>query len=400
MRVVGMISGTSLDAIDVAVADLRRDEADETTVSLEPIGDVSVDYPPALRRDVEKLLPPAATTAAAVCQLDTRLGRAFADAATTAINALGGDLIVSHGQTVYHWVEDNRALGTLQLGQPAFIAEATGLPVVADLRVRDIAAGGHGAPLVSLFDTLLLADRPGTPAALNLGGIANLTICRQQGASDAESAPIAFDVGPANALLDAFLTDVTGGAEVYDRGGARASAGTVIKPLLDGLLNDPYYALAAPKSTGKELFHLGYLREHLGQLDEEPHVNDVVATLTELTARTVADAAGHHGVDWLVAAGGGANNPALLGRLTAHLDDVPVTTIDSLGVPIDAKEAYAFALLGWLTIHGQAGTVAACTGAAHPSILGAVLPGRRGLPMVDGLPKRPSRLRIAGGAHA
>jgi anhydro-N-acetylmuramic acid kinase len=245
--------------------------------------------------------------------------------------------------------------GTLQLGQPAWIAERTGLPVVADLRARDVAAGGQGAPLVSLLDTLLLAGRAGTPAALNLGGIANLTV-----------PPIAFDTGPANALLDAAARHFTG--RPYDEDGRLAAAGTVNREWLGRLLEDPYYARPAPKSTGKEHFHAGYVAF-------DGRAEDVLATLTRLTARTVADAARRHGVTEVITSGGGVRNPALMAALREELAPARLVTSEALGLPAQAKEAYAFALLGFLTHHGIAGTLPSATGARHASVLGSVTPG-------------------------
>ena len=198
MRVVGMISGTSMDGIDVAVADLQFAG---DTVELRPLGAASREYPAELRARVGAVLPPAATTAEEVCRLDTLVGQAFAAAATFAVDELGAgavDLIVSHGQTIFHWVDPGgRRRGTLQVGQPAWIVEATGIPVVADLRSRDIAAGGHGAPLASTLDELLLGGSGETAAALNLGGISNMTVVGP------DAPTIAFDIGPANALIDA-----------------------------------------------------------------------------------------------------------------------------------------------------------------------------------------------------
>jgi 1,6-anhydro-N-acetylmuramate kinase len=193
MRVIGLMSGTSYDAIDAAAAGLSLVG---DSVVLEPLGMVSAPYDEELREALAAALPPAATTLAEVCRLDTLIGQAFAAAAVRANDELcdgRAELVASHGQTVYHWVADGAVHGTLQLGQPAWIAEATGLPVVADFRPRDIAAGGQGAPLVSLVDLLWLRGRSGTPVALNLGGIANLT------APDGT----AFDTGPACALIDA-----------------------------------------------------------------------------------------------------------------------------------------------------------------------------------------------------
>ncbi|MGH3381149.1 MAG: anhydro-N-acetylmuramic acid kinase [Actinoallomurus sp.] len=392
MRVIGLISGTSFDAIEVAAAELTAAGEDLT---LRPLGSLSVPYSPGLTADIAGALPPAATTAGALCSLDTRVGQAFAEAAARGIGELAGghaDLVVSHGQTIFHWVEDGRVLGTLQAGQPAWIAERTGLPVVADLRSRDVAAGGQGAPLVSLFDTLLLSG--GTPrAALNLGGIANITVV----AEGREA--IAFDTGPANALLDAVVAEATGGTRRYDAGGAGAAAGTVHDGLLELLLAEPYYAAPPPKTTGKELFNLAYLGKALAALgDRRPSHEDLLATLTRLTATTVARAVAPYGVGEVIASGGGTANPVLLADLAAELrrsGGATLRTIDELGIPSGAKEAYAFAVLGWLTAHGLPGTVASCTGAAGPRVLGSVVPGADGrLPAQAPSPVPPRRLRV------
>ncbi|MER5826432.1 anhydro-N-acetylmuramic acid kinase [Streptomyces mirabilis] len=384
MRVIGLMSGTSYDAIDAAAAELTLEGEDLT---LRPLGMVSEAYDGALGEALAAALPPAATTLAEVCRLDTLIGQAFAAAAVRADRELcggGAELVASHGQTVYHWVEDGRAHGTLQLGQPAWIAEATGLPVVADFRPRDIAAGGQGAPLVSLVDLLWLRGRAGTPVALNLGGIANLT------APDGT----AFDSGPGCALVDVAVRGLTGGRLNYDMDGALAARGTVHEPLLDRLLAEPYYALPAPKTTGKELFHLGHLRDALtgfGTLTAE----DVIATLTRLTARTVADAVRSVGATEVIASGGGTRNPALMAMLEAELPGVPVRTSDALGLPAAAKEAYAFAVLGFLTLHGLTGTDPVSTGARHPSVLGSITPGRGGLRLPPRAGAAPVRLVLA-----
>ena len=388
MRVVGMISGTSMDGIDVAVADLQFAG---DTVELRPLGAASREYPAELRARLGAVLPPASTTAEDVCRLDTLVGQTFAEAATFAVDELGGgavDLIVSHGQTIFHWVDGSgRARGTLQIGQPAWIVEATGIPVVADLRARDIAAGGHGAPLASTLDELLLAGSDETAGALNLGGIANITVVTP-------GAPtIAFDIGPANALIDAAVSQATGGAEAFDRDGARARRGRVHADLLERLLAEPYYRQPPPKSTGKELFHAGYLGDHvaaIGTID----VDDVVATVTALTAITVADACRESGLRRLVASGGGVDNPALMERLGAELPAVPITRFDEYGIPGGAKEAYLFALIGFFTVHQLPGNIASATGAAGPAVLGCVLPGRDGFPAVTPRTSPPKRLVI------
>ncbi|WP_405592859.1 anhydro-N-acetylmuramic acid kinase [Streptomyces sp. NBC_01092] len=381
MRVIGLMSGTSYDAIDAGAVDLSLDG---DSLVLEPLGLVSEAYDEALREALTAALPPGATSMAEVCRLDTRIGQAFAAAAVRAVRELcdgRAELIASHGQTVYHWAEDGRVYGTLQLGQPGWIAEATGLPVVADFRSRDIAAGGQGAPLVSLVDLLWLRGRPGTPVALNLGGIANLT------APDGT----AFDTGPGCALIDAAARGFSGGRLSYDVDGALAGRGGVHEPLLRRLLEEPYYALPAPKTTGKELFHLGHLRDALSGVGTLP-AEDVVATLTMLTARTVADAVRTLGATEVIASGGGTRNPTLMRMLGQRLPGVALRTSDGLGLPSAAKEAYAFAVLGFLTAHGLPGTEPSATGARQARVLGSITPGREGLRLPPPAGERPRRL--------
>ncbi|RSM85430.1 anhydro-N-acetylmuramic acid kinase [Kibdelosporangium aridum] len=355
-RVLGLLSGTSVDAIDVALAEFRLSG---DVVELAPAGHLDMEYPPDLR---DELLAASSCNPEQMCRLDTRIGQSFANAAATALREFGeADVIASLGQTVYHWVEDGVCLGTLQLGQPAWIAERTGLPVISDLRARDVAAGGHGAPLAGLFDRLWLRG----DVALNIGGIANVTL-----PSDKPRDRAAFDTGPGNALLDAAAEMLTG--KRFDKDGELALAGTVRKDLLDVLLEDEYYRRPAPKSTGKEHFDIGYLKAALAQVPEVTGP-DLMATLVELTAVTIADACAGHRV---VASGGGVRNPALMAALKRRLD---IVTSDALGIPGDAKEAYLTALLGFLTWHGIPADPR--TGADGPRLLGSITPGRDPLRM-------------------
>ena len=314
MRVLGMISGTSHDGIDVAVVDFAMDGG---TLACRIEHSDSVPYDPQLRSRIIAALPPARPGFEAACELDTSIGQAFAAVAADVLAALGPDrpdLICSHGQTVFHWVVDGHARGTLQLGQPAWIAEATGVPVLSDVRAADVAAGGEGAPLVSVLDRMLLEPyrAAGVRAgALNLGGISNITVC----APDAE--PTAWDIGTANALIDAVVTAEPATPDTFDRDGALAASGTVIPALLTELLAEPYYRLPPPKSSGKELFHLGYVHQAIGRAGVRPGLADLVATLAELAAVTVAGAVSEAKVEVLVAAGGGVRNPVLMGRITA-----------------------------------------------------------------------------------
>jgi len=390
VRVIGLISGTSYDAVEAAAAELRL-EGD--TLVLEPLGGLSVPYEDELRAAVAAALPPAPTTVAELCELDTAIGQAFAAVAQRAVLELCGgdaDLVCSHGQTLFHWVRDGVVLGTLQVGQPAWIAEVTGLPVVADLRTRDVAAGGQGAPLVSVLDVLLLRGRPGATAALNLGGIANVTVVVPG------QEPVAFDTGPANALIDAAVGHLTQGRAQFDADGAMAARGTVVAPLLERLLAEPYYAQAPPKSTGKELYHLPYLLEALQGLGPV-RPEDLLATLTALTAQTVADALRPFGPTEVIAAGGGTRNPTLMAQLAERVSGARVTTVADFGLAPEAKEAYAFAVLGFLTAHGLPGALPACTGARRAAVLGSVTPGLRGLPDASTAASVPDRLIVQEG---
>ncbi|MBB4929561.1 anhydro-N-acetylmuramic acid kinase [Lipingzhangella halophila] len=386
MIVLGLSSGTSTDGIDVAAA---RFALDGDLVRLAPLGHLSVAYSAELRRAIRAALPPAATTMHEVCEIDTRIGQEFAAAAQRGVRELAGeraDLISSHGQTVYHWVSDATVHGTLQLGQPAWIAEATGLPVVSDLRASDVAAGGQGAPLASLLDVLLLSGRAERAAALNLGGIANVTVVRD------DAPPVAFDTGPANALLDAAARRVSGGRAQRDDDGAIARSGRVDPTLLDQLLAEPYYRLPPPKTTGLELFGADYLDAALAR--GAPPEGDLLATLVELTAVTVADALRPYEVTEVLASGGGTRNPALMDRLAHRLHPARISAPDDLGLDSDAKEAYLFALLGFLTWHGVAGSVPACTGARRAAVAGRITPGPAPLRLPEPATTVPNRLRV------
>nr|WP_272955937.1 anhydro-N-acetylmuramic acid kinase [Actinopolymorpha rutila] len=387
-----MMSGTSYDGIDVAAADLAFDG---TEIVLRPLGELALPLDPGIRDLIGATLPPAQTSMADVCRLDTVLGQAFGEAAARGAEELAGgraDLVVSHGQTLFHWIDDGQARGTLQLGQPAWIAERTGLPVVSDLRSRDITRGGQGAPLVSILDVLLLPPGPTARAALNLGGIANLTLVRPDGDV------LAYDLGPANALVDLACRRYFD--RPYDVDGEIAASGSVSEKLLAALLDEPYFRRPPPKSTGKELFHGGYLDAALlGVPDLSPA--DIVATVTELTARLVATECGTHRVGELIVSGGGVRNGRLMHRIrelagadSADGADVRIRPIDDLGLPSDGKEAYAFALLGFLTFHGVTGTVPACTGADAATVLGSITPGRGPLRLPEPPGVVPTRLRI------
>jgi anhydro-N-acetylmuramic acid kinase len=370
-RVVGLMSGTSVDAIDVAVADFV---ADGDVLHLRCRGDLELPMPPGLRERVLAVLPPATPGTEEICRLDADLGMAFADAADRAIEVLGDgsvDLVVSHGQTLHHDVQDGSVRGTLQVGQPAIIAERTGVEVLADLRARDVAAGGQGAPLVAILDELLLRGHDVPAACCNLGGIANLTVVTP-------AAPtIAFDAGPANALLDLAVRRFSDGRITRDTDGALAAAGTVDASLLSVLLADDYLDRPPPKSTGKERYNGPYLDAALAAAPVAS-LEDLLATLCAAAAQAVVAAAARSEVGVVYASGGGAHNRALMEHLRRGLDShgAHLRTTDDLGMPGDAKEAYAMALIGYLTWHGIPANVPSATGARGPRLLGSVTPGR------------------------
>ncbi|MEV1287063.1 anhydro-N-acetylmuramic acid kinase [Micromonospora sp. NPDC049679] len=385
MRIIGLMSGTSHDGVDIAAAAFDRDGDD---LRLTPLGARSLPYDDELQGAIAGVLPPGGTTIEQVCRLDTLLGKRFADAAAAGVELAGhADLIVSHGQTVFHWISGGQALGTLQLGAPAWIAARTGVPVLSDLRGADIAAGGQGAPLVPVFDALLLAESGAARAALNLGGIANLTVVAP------DAAPVGYDIGPANALLDAATRRFYD--EPCDVDGRHAARGRVHEDLLRLLLAEPFYARPAPKSTGKELFHGGYLTARLAELHPAPPPDDVLATLTELTALIVAAECDRHDIGEVIAAGGGVRNPVLMARLREFGGARwRLRTSDELGVPVQAKEAYAFALLGWLSWHGLPGALPSVTGARAAAVLGSWTPGAAPLRLPPPAVTPPRRLRV------
>lgn len=392
MIIAGLMTGTSADALDLVLAEFVHDgHSDASELGVRILASREVEFDHRLRADILRLLEPGDVPLSLVSSVDARLGRFSAEAVQNLCTESGVDcdLVVSHGQTVRHDITDGVVTSTLQIGQPAWIAEATGAPVLSDVRARDVAAGGQGAPLVGILDGLLAGAVETPTAVLNLGGIANITVITP------ERAPFAFDTGPANALIDVLARGITKGEEGFDRDGELAAQGTIDDELLIELLADPYYRLPAPKSTGKELFHADYLDRFLGtraNLGE----HDAIATVTALTARTVADACRGHGVTRVIASGGGTRNPVLMSRLCSDLGpEVTVSSTDeAFGLPEGAKEALLMALLGWLSWNGLAGTEPNLTGAAHPSIAGRISPGHGPLNLPEPLEVRPTHLKI------
>lgn len=374
MRIIGLISGTSIDAIDAALVEIEREQQ---TLHLAVRAFRMWPWDEALRERLRGLMPPNVGSTAAVCELNVLAGEAFADAACRLAEDAGVpiesvDLIASHGQTVYHQVAPGTTRSTLQLGAAAIMAERTGCTVAADFRLRDMAAGGEGAPLVPYLDLLLLRDRHKRRAAQNIGGIGNVTFVPPTGDV------VAFDTGPGNVLIDEAVRLLTGGTQTFDRGGLIAAAGTVDSDLLEAWMLHPYFRLPIPKSTGRELFGAAEAREYVRQARERGLADaDSVATLTALTARSIAQAYRDFlpALDEALIGGGGARNATLMRMLAEALPGVAVRTMDDVGLDADAKEAVAFALLGYAALHGWPGNVQAATGAARPVILGSITPG-------------------------
>jgi anhydro-N-acetylmuramic acid kinase len=387
MKVIGMISGTSYDGMDIACCEF---EQVGDTIEIKQIGFESVEYTSELHDLIADSMPPREITMERVCILDTRIAQEFSQAAQRTMKRFEfqPDLIVSHGQTLFHWINaEHKAEGTLQLGEPSWIAEETGVPVLSNIRSRDVAAGGHGAPLVSILDHLLFNSSEQAQGALNLGGISNITVA----GSDLKS--IAYDIGPANGLMDAAIFAFTKGAKSFDESGAVAAAGVIDQELLKRFLTEPYYGLPAPKSTGKELFHLPYIIDFAGAVATW-NLPNLMATLLELTVETVAREVEKFNLVKLYVAGGGSANPVLMARLTQRLPNCEVHSMAALGVDPRAKEGLTFALIGYLSMHGHTGQVPSCTGARGERILGSLTPGVNGFHVPAANPVKPVRVRI------
>ena len=380
MRVAGIMSGTSLDGIDVAIVDIEEKAGDAA-----PAWQLTSFYTRELEAGQREEIHSAIVhgNAQSLCRLHARLGEWFAQAVLDACAAARIDvgsvhLIGSHGQTIWHEPPAAQERGaTLQLGDPATIAERTGIAVVSDFRTRDVAAGGEGAPLVPWVDRFLFALPGRARVLLNIGGIGNLTWVPPQGSTEPL---IAFDTGPGNALMNSAVETITDGAEHFDVDARRAARGRVDQTVLAELLAHPYFSRVPPKSTGREMFGQPFLET---LLNRHPHLRQdtdaLLATLNALTARTIADAVKRwvpRGVEELVATGGGSRNPLLMQQLRELLAPINVRDGQVLGVDPDAKEAVAFAVLAWAHMTGRAGNEPAATGARGPRILGSYTPGK------------------------
>jgi anhydro-N-acetylmuramic acid kinase len=370
--VIGLMSGTSVDGIDAALVRVRG-AGPGATLCCEHFASYSFDAD--VRAAIFKLFRPETATVVDVCRMNFTLGEVFASAALRLMAEAGVkpeqvDLIGSHGQTVWHEPNPVAAGGivsrsTLQLGEPAIIAQRTGVVTVADFRVADIAAGGQGAPLVPYLDYCLLRDARLNRATQNIGGIGNVTYLPAGcGAKEIR----AFDTGPGNMVIDALCAELFG--QPFDRDGAIAATGTVDADRLNELMAHPYFQAQPPKTTGRELFGVQFARQLIGRAAPA----DLVATATAFTARSIADAYRRFlgPVDEVIVGGGGARNPVLMRMLAAELPEAKVMTHEAVGINSDAKEAIAFALLANDCAAGLPTNVPGATG-GRPAVLGKVI---------------------------
>ncbi|WP_130834949.1 anhydro-N-acetylmuramic acid kinase [[Erwinia] mediterraneensis] len=362
-RYIGVMSGTSLDGVDVVLAAIDDHVVARQASYCHPM-------PQALRQQILAVCQGQSLTLSQLGQLDTRLGKLFAEAVMTLMQQqeLDAEDVVAigcHGQTVWHEPQ-GEAPSTLQIGDNNQIVATTGVTVVGDFRRRDMALGGQGAPLVPAFHQALLMDSQERRMVLNIGGIANLSLLLP-------GEPVrGYDTGPGNMLIDAWIWRHQG--KPYDKEGNWARSGQVVTPLLQQMLSDPWFALPPPKSTGREYFNLGWVEQHLQRFPGVAPA-DVQATLTELTALTVArQVMLNDGCERLLVCGGGGRNPLLMARLAAHLPGTEVGPTEALGISGDDMEALAFAWLAFRTLSGLPGNLPAVTGASRETVLGAIFP--------------------------
>jgi len=387
LLVAGVMSGTSADGVDVALCRISPTLRADTAPRLKLLGHRSFAYDKKVRAAILSIAAGEKATAAEVSQLSWRLGELYADCIATTSRGLNlkPQLAAMHGQTVYHQAVPAKFLGasvrsTLQIGEAALLAERLRIPVVSDFRPADLAAGGQGAPLVPMLDFCLFRHATKNRVLLNLGGIANVTALP---AACTSAGVLAFDTGPANIVIDLLMQQLCD--RRFDKNGAVAARGRVITAVIERLLTTPYFSASVPKSCGREEFGGAFAHQLLTLCKRAPR-EDVIATATALTAATVLEA--YRRFCWphlgqnaplarsteLIAAGGGAKNPTLMRMLTEGFSQlgVKVSTTAGAGLPVEAKEAAAFALLGWLTWHGLPGNVPSATGASRPVILGKV----------------------------
>jgi anhydro-N-acetylmuramic acid kinase len=383
MKVLGMMSGTSGDGIDAAIVEFA---GQPPALQWKLLKHVHLPFPAEIQAEIFTCFNPATSGVDRLCALNFALGKVYAQSALQAIADSGLrpediDLIGNHGQSVWH-IPSGPQASTLQIGEPAVIAELTGITTISNFRSRDMAAGGQGAPLVSFMDVLLFSHPHIRRVMQNIGGIANSTYLPDATQLAEGVKVLAFDNGPGNMLIDDAIRRITGGQQQYDAGGQLAARGTVNQELLERWIAvEPYFHLPAPKTTGRELFGAQYgaaLWEQARQ--KELSEADTVATVTAFTARTIA-ASFRTCIPALpeevIVSGGGAYNPTLLKMLAEEIAPARVGVIDDYGMPSDAKEAVAFAVMAYETWHNRPGNFPSATGARKAVVLGSITPGSR-----------------------
>jgi anhydro-N-acetylmuramic acid kinase len=384
MTVAGIMSGTSADGIDVAFTRITPHPDDPEAPALKLLGHAGFPFAPALRRAVLAAMNADAIATAELARLNWRLGQAYAEALEAGLerHPCRLDLVGCHGQTIYHQATPARYLGreascTWQIGEMAMLAEQSGVPVVSNFRPADMVVGGQGAPLVPLLDYVLFRHPTRGRVLQNLGGIGNLT------ALPPKAGPlqvVAFDTGPGNMVIDQLMQQLFG--KRFDRGGKTGARGTVIKPVVSARLREPFFAARPPKTAGREQFGSDYAIRYLEACRKAGgSPEDAIASATALTAESVALAYSSFlfgtmrkaPVDFIVS-GGGARNLTLMQMLHEQLEPLGCTVraSDDLGLPAEAKEAAAFALLAYETWHRRPGNIPSATGAARPAILGEI----------------------------
>ncbi len=380
MIVIGLMSGTSADGVDVAICGISGGPGD---MGVELLGGATFAYDADMRQRILNACEPQLSRVDRIASLHVDLAHFFADAALAALEQAElspeqVDLIGSHGQTLWHNVTpDGRVDVSLQIVEAAILAERIGVTTISNFRARDIAAGGQGAPLTSYVDWLLLRHPKHWRAVQNIGGMGNVTFLPPL--NDAASAPVAFDTGPGNALLDIAVGELTDGAQTYDRDGELAGGAPVNEEWLDDLLRHPYYARGYPKTTGRETFGTVAALELMAEAQGRGlSTGEIIATLTALTAANIAEAYQRFApapIREVILGGGGRHNLVMVQMLKQLLAPVTVLTHEDIGMDSDFKEALVFAVLAYETWHGRPASLPALTGAKHPSILGAITPG-------------------------
>lgn len=382
MYVVGLMSGTSLDGIDTALTDISEISSNDFDVKV--INFINTPYDNLTRNKILECCDPKTGSVDKICRLNFELGELFAKsvekiASLTNIKLSNIELIGSHGQTIYHDVE-NDYVSSLQIGEAGVIAQRTGITTISNFRARDIAAGGQGAPLVPYVDYILFKSNQYNRVLQNIGGIGNYTYIPKNGKIEDIQGT---DTGPGNMLIDGVIQILTNGEKTFDKDGEMAIKGTVSTELLNELKKHPFISKKAPKTTGREAFGLNYARK-IVNIGKELHLSneDIIATVTNFTAFTIVDAYQRfirNKIDQIIISGGGSYNPTLILMIKSYVkmllgENVVVMILEQLGYSSDAKEAVAFAILAYQTFKRRCNNVPQITGAKYSVILGDITP--------------------------